>query len=74
MTMKEKRIFTRFGFNLFKAENALPKSKVITEFENWIYELNVNERIYIYRGISYRVYLPMELSYLPEKTVHRKAY
>lgn len=50
MTMKEKRIFTRFGFNLFKAENALPKSKVITEFENWIYELNVNERIYIHKG------------------------
>ena len=50
MTMKEKRIFTRFGFNLFKAENALPKSKVITEFENWIYELNANDRIYIYRG------------------------
>ncbi|WP_303849190.1 hypothetical protein [Apibacter mensalis] len=48
--MKEKRIFKRFGFNLFKAENPLPKSKVITEFENWIYELNANDRIYIYRG------------------------
>jgi hypothetical protein len=43
-SMKGKRIFEQFGFNLPRTEEPHPFFKTVYEFDNWLFDLNLNEK------------------------------
>ncbi|TWP27366.1 hypothetical protein ETU09_07945 [Apibacter muscae] len=69
--MKGKRIFERFGFNLPKQERPQSSSKLVFDFENWNFNLNVNDWVNPETGECLTGYqTPVELSYLLEEGVN----
>ena len=70
VAMKGKRIFERFGFNLpsyLKEEN---KTKVVTNFESWVYPKDASDWINLETGEALTGYLQTsELSYLLNESV-----
>ena len=72
IAMKGKRILERFGFNLPKTEKLQPESKMVFEFDSWIFDLNVNDWINTSTGEYLTGYMaPVELSYLLEEAVNK---
>ncbi len=73
--MKGKRIFERFGFNLPQAERPQPQSRMVFEFENWLYDLKTNDWVNPETGECLTGYLaPVELFYLLEESVNKELY
>ncbi|TWP31796.1 hypothetical protein ETU08_00380 [Apibacter muscae] len=69
--MKGKRIFERFGFNLPKQPRPQPKSKLTYEFENWNFDLKVNDWVNPETGECLTGYkTPVELNFLLEESVN----
>jgi len=65
VAMKGKRIFERFGFNLPKQPPVKRASKLIVNFETWVFPSDESDWINPETGESLTGYLqPIELSYL----------
>jgi len=75
VAMKGKRIFERFGFNLPKQSFKKYTSKLIENFETWIFSSDASDWINQDTGETLSGYLPpLELSYLLNECINTDRY
>lgn len=75
VAMKGKRIFERFGFNLPKQTSKKYTSKLVVNFETWVFPSDASDWINPETGESLTGYLqPIELSYLLNECVNIEHY
>jgi len=75
VAMKGIRIFERFGFNLPKQPTRKNTSKLIENFETWIFPYDANYWVNPETGEVLRGYLqPSELSYLLNECINKEHY
>lgn len=75
VAMKGKRIFERFGFNLPKQPPKKCTSKLIENFETWVFPNDANDWVNPETGEALTGYLqPSELSYLLNECINTEHY
>lgn len=71
VAMKGKRIFERFGFNLPQQPPIKPTSKLVENFESWVFPSDASDWVNPQTGESLTGYLlPIELSYLLNECIN----
>lgn len=75
VAMKGKRIFERFGFNLPQQPSKKYTSKLVVNFETWVFPSDASDWINPETGESLTGYLqPLELSYLLNECINIEHY
>jgi hypothetical protein len=75
VAMKGKRIFERFGFNLPKKAPRKANSKLIVDFETWLFPSDAADWINPDTGETLTGYLPpLELSYLLNECINKELF
>jgi len=73
VAMKGKRIFERFGFNLPKQSPKESITKLVVDFENWIFPSNASDWMNPITGEMLTGYMqPFELSYLLNECINKE--